>query len=133
MRELSAGIYNLMKSTRQHIMPVREFIDKVSDYNQEIEANLSTVFQSVRGSKQYWYLRRSEVRYMIREYGPPTIFLTLSCAEYENFEVSNYLWKVNDVPERYPVGKLCTEDPISVSRKCSQKFHNFFQTSEERR
>ena len=65
---------------------------------------------------------------MIREYRPPTIFLTVSCAEYEKLEISNYLRNINDVPERYPVGKLCTEDPISVSRKFSQKFHDFFQT-----
>ena len=47
MCELSADIYSLMKSTRQYVMPIREFIDKVSDSDQEIEANLSTVFQSV--------------------------------------------------------------------------------------
>jgi len=28
----------------------------------------------------------------------------------------------------YPIGKLCAEDPISVSRKFSKKFHNFFNT-----
>ena len=128
MREIAAGVYNLMKGTRQHALPVGEFMDRVSSSDEDIEANLSTVFQSVRGSKQYWYLRRSEVLCMVREYGSPTLFLTLSCAEYENLEISRYLRKVNDVPDSYPIGKLCTEDPISVSRKFSQKFHDFFQT-----
>ena len=76
MRELSAGMYNLMKSTRQHVMPVREFIDKVSNFDQEIEANLSTAFQSVQGSR---FLRHSEVFCMVREYGSLTLFLTLGC------------------------------------------------------
>ena len=128
MREIAAGVYNLMKGTRQHALPVGEFMDRVSNSDEDIEANLSTVFQSVRGSKQYWYLRRSEVLCMVREYGSPTLFLTLSCAEYESLEISRYLRKVNDVPDSYPIGKLCTEDPISVSRKFSQKFHDFFQT-----
>ena len=127
MRELAAGVYNLMKGTRQHAMPVGEFMDRVSNSDQDVEANLSTVFQSVRGSKQYWYVRRSEVLCMVREFGPPTLFLTLSCAEYESLEISNYLRKVNDVPSSFPIGKLCTEDPISVSRKFSQKFHDFFE------
>ena len=35
---------------------------------------------------------------------------------------------MNDVPDSYPTGKLCIEDPISVSRTFSQKFHDFFQT-----
>ena len=79
MCELAAGMYNLMKGTRQHPMPVREFMRRVSDSDQEVETNLMTVFQSVRGSKQY--LSRSEVLCMVREFGPLTLFLTLSCAE----------------------------------------------------
>ena len=124
LRELAAGVYNLLKNRRQHVMPVGEFMDRVSNSEEDVE---DTVFQSVRGSKQYWFLRRSEVLCMLREYGSPTLFLTLSCAEYESLEIANYLKKVNKVPDRYPNGKLCTEDPISVSRKFSQKFHDFFQ------
>ena len=54
--------------------------------------------------------------------------VTLSCAEYKSQEIVGYLRKVNDVPDSYPSGRLCVEDPISVSRKFSQKFHSFFQT-----
>ena len=35
----------------------------------------------------------------------------------------NYLRKVNDVPPSYNIGKLCTEDPILLSHRFSQKFH----------
>ena len=35
---------------------------------------------------------------------------------------------MNDVSASYDIGKLCTEDPISVSRKFSLKFHAFFHT-----
>ena len=128
LRELAAGVYNLLKGRRQHVMPVGEFMDRVSNSDEDVEANLSTVFQNVRGSKQYWFLRRSEALCMLREYGSPTLFLTLSCAEYESLEISTYLRKLNKVPDSYPIGKLCSEDPISVSRKFSQKFHDFFQT-----
>ena len=65
---------------------------------------------------------------MLREWGTPTLFLTFSCAEYESPEIAHYLHKVNDVPDSYPTGRLCCEDPISVSRNFSQKFHNFFNT-----
>ena len=86
------------------------------------------MFQSVRGLKQFWFLRRSEVICMVRENGPPTLFLTLSCAEYDNLEIATYLRKVNNGSDSYTIGKFCTEDPISVSRKFSQKFHDFFRT-----
>ena len=65
---------------------------------------------------------------MIREYGSPTLFMTFSCAEYDSPEIVRYLHKVNEVPPKYPIPKLCTEDPISVSQKFSQKFDHFFST-----
>ena len=126
MRELASGVFNLLKGTRQHAIPVGEIVDQVPKNEVEIEANLSTVFQNMRGSNQYWYLRRSEVLSMVREHGPPTLFLTLSCAEYDSLEIATYLRKVNNVSDNYQIGKFCAEDPISVSRKFSQKFHDFF-------
>ncbi len=82
------------------------------------------IFMLVRGTKQYWFLRNSELKCMVREWGTPTLFLTFSCAEYESPEIIGYLKKVNNVPDNYPSGRLCTEDPMSVSRKFSQKFHS---------
>ena len=87
LRELAAVVYNLLKGRRQHVMPVGEFMDRVSNSDKDVEANLFTVFQSVRGSKQYWFLRRSEALCMLREYGSPTLFFTLSCAEYESLVI----------------------------------------------
>ena len=63
---------------------------------------------------------------MVREFGTPTLFLTFSCAEYDSHDIADYLKTVNNVPEGYDVGKLYTEDPISVSRQFSLKFHAFF-------
>jgi len=65
---------------------------------------------------------------MIREHSPPTLYLTFSCAEYDSPDIAAYLHKVNYVPASYPIGKLCAEDPISVSRKFSKKFHDFLST-----
>ena len=66
---------------------------------------------------------------MIREFGSPTSFLTLSCAKYQSANIERYLQKVNEVPAEsylYLVGRLCTEDPISASQKFSQKSRDFF-------
>ena len=98
-------------------MPVQLFLDKLSKSDQDLEANLSTMFQFVRGSMQYWLLRLSELWCVLREWGTPTLFLTSSCPEYECPEIVNYLQKVNNVPQKYPIGKLCCEDAVSVSTK----------------
>ena len=127
MRELSSGIYNLLKSTRRQSLSVSMLLEQVNTSNEELEARLSTMLQSVRGTKQFWFLRKSELQCMIREWGSPTFFLTFSCAEYESPDITEFLRKVNDVPPSYNIGKLCVEDPVSVSKKFSQKFHAFFR------
>ena len=85
------------------------------------------MLQSVRGSSQYWYRRKVELRCMLREWGPPSLFLTLCCAEYAFADIEEYLRKVNYVPSSYNI-KVCTEDPISVCIKFSEMFHAFFKT-----
>ena len=60
---------------------------------------------------------------MIREWGSPT---TLTCAVYDSADLSQYLRLVNNVPQSYNIARLCTEDPIFVSRQFSYKFHDFF-------
>ena len=127
MRELSAGVYNLLKSTRRQSMSVSMLLEQVNSSDEHLESHLCTMLQSVRGTKQYWFIRHSELKCMIREWGSPTLFLTFSCAEYESPDITEYLMKVNNVPPSYNIGKLCVEDPISVSRKFSLKFHAFFR------
>ena len=128
LRELSAGIYNVLNSTTRSHLSVKQFVDVVNSSDAGMEANLSTVLQSVRGTKQFWFLKKSDVMAMIREFGSPALFLTLSCAEYQSADIERYLRKVNEVPESYPIGRLCTEDSISVSQNFSQKFRDFFNT-----
>ena len=77
-RELKAGIYNLLNSTRQKNKSVKQLLYKLENNDSELERNLSTMLQSVRGTKQFWQLRRSEVNAMICDFGSPTLFLTFS-------------------------------------------------------
>ena len=108
-------------------MSVGMLLEQVNSSDEHLEAHLCTMLQSVRGTKQYWFLRSSELKCMIREFGPPTLFLTFSCAEYESPDITEFVRKVNDAPPKYSVAKLCVEDPVSVSRKYSLKFHAFFR------
>ena len=77
--------------------------------------------QSVRGTKQYWFVRQSELRRMIREWNSPTLFLTLSCAEYESTDITTYLRKINKVSSSYDIGKLCTE--VKTQYRSLESFH----------
>jgi len=39
-------------------MSVKDFLSKVDSSDKETEANLSTIPQSVRGSKQFWFHKK---------------------------------------------------------------------------
>ena len=106
-------------------MSASSLINRLQLNDELLETNLSTMLQTVRGTTQFWLKKQSEIRCMVREFGTPTLFLTFSCAEYDSHDIADYLKTVNNVPEGYDVGKLCTEDPISVSRQFSLKFHAF--------
>ena len=67
MWELSASVYNLMKkSNRVHQMTVSSLLSNVQSNDEHFEANLCTMLQSVRGTQQYWFVRKSELKCMIR-------------------------------------------------------------------
>ena len=52
MRELSPGIYNNLKCGNQvsYSITARDFLQGIKPSNQQVEANLNTMFQSVRGT-----------------------------------------------------------------------------------
>ena len=97
LRELAAGVYNVLQSNVGNPRSVHELLRNVNVSDERLEANLCTMLQSVRGTSQYWYKRKGELRCMLRQLGPPFLFLTLSCAEYASADIEEYLRKVNDV------------------------------------
>ena len=117
------------ESSKTEATSVRNFLQNLETSSEHLEASLNTVLQSVRGTKAFWNLRRLDLECMVRKVGTPTLFLTFSCAEYKSVDISEYLRMMNDVPAGYDIGKLCTEDPVSVSRQFSRKFHVFFNSS----
>ena len=115
-RDLNSGIYNYLKHTRYTGKSVAEIMAMVDKMTLSW-SNLSTILQPVRGTNQYWYKVKGELKCMFREWGSPTFFLALTCAEYDSADISQYLRTVNNVPQSYNIARLCTEDPISVSHQ----------------
>ena len=101
------SVYNLLKSSRESFMSVVMLLEQVNSSDEHLEAHLCTMLQSVHGMKQYWFLRSSELKCMIREFVPlPPPFFSRSVL------VSRYrvfFRKVNDAPPKYNIAKLCVE------------------------
>ena len=92
---IKAGITNLLSNTRHKDKSVKQLITRAESNDYELERNLSTMLRSVCGTKQ---LKRTEVRAMIRDFGPPTLFLTFSCGKYNSADISDALKLANSLP-----------------------------------
>ena len=83
MKELAASVYNLLKTLKTMPMSVTNLLQKIAISDDHLEDDLSTMLQLVCGTNRYWFVRKSELQCIVRETGPPTLFLNFSCAEYE--------------------------------------------------
>ena len=101
----------MLKNTSSRHLSVKVKLDKKDG---ELEGNFSTIMRSVRGTKQYWQNTSGDLEALARDFGPATIFMTLSCAAHQTFWSSLSYWASS------------TSLPISVSKQFSHKFHAMF-------
>ena len=93
----------MLKTSKSLPRSVSNLLGQIRTSDEYLEIHLSTMLQSVRGTKQYWFKRASELKCMVREAGPPTLFVTFSCSEYESPDIKEYLTKVNKVSVGYDI------------------------------
>ena len=114
-----------MRKLRKHGMSAKQLLQRVDSNDKELEANLATMMQSVRGTKQFWFLKKSELQCTVHEWGFPTFFLTFSCAEYDSEDIATYLHKLNNVPFNHPLENSVQKTPF----QCPDSFLRSFMTS----
>ena len=60
-KELSTGICNLMKRLGKQEVSAKQLLQKIECNDNELELNLTTMMQSFRGTKQFWFLKKPEL------------------------------------------------------------------------
>ena len=62
-KALKTGIYNLLKTTRGNVgQTVAQILEKINVLDEEFEGNLSTMLAPIRGTNQYWFCVKGEVK-----------------------------------------------------------------------
>ena len=111
-------------------LSVKSLLQKIDARDRELECNLTTLFSNIRGTRQYWYSRQTELNVMMKEFGPPTWFVTLSSAEYTWTNLHDHLQHINsDVPGimNFTPGETCVLDPVSVCQHFHNRFHSILR------
>ena len=115
IRQLSSGTYHKLKILRpKDKLTVGRYLDMVS--NDEIEADLTSIFSRLRNSEQYWIKPCNDLNCMTMYCGPATWFLTLSPSEWTWDEMGDYLRKINPSLKEISISALVANDPVSVCR-----------------
>ena len=118
IRAVNQGIFASLQTTAMPNLTANQLLDHIQSKDRKLEANLSTTLNHVRGSKEYWSLRRTDLRLFDEYFGPATIYFTLSCNEYDWEELHAFLIQQNS--DLNNLNNLTFEqlreiDPVSVS------------------
>ena len=65
LRELSSGIYNVLKMTGKHGMSVKDFLKGVDSSNKQMEANLSIMINLLGAQSNTGFLRLRVMRLIL--------------------------------------------------------------------
>jgi hypothetical protein len=96
--------------------------------NEQLERDLTTAFQAIKGTSEYWRRVMGDLTVMDEELGPSTWFVTLSCAELHWVPLEEHLRVRNrdlEGIEKMSTADLCQKDPTGVSEFFHRKFEAF--------
>ena len=127
MREINSGIYatiNVQKMASSRT--ARQALDKIQ--KGDLDKDLTSVFSSVRGTKEYMNKFRKELEGMIREYGPPTWFVTMSPTEWLWPDFKDFLLKVDpNFDDSASINELAVRDPVMTAKFMHIKYEAFLK------
>ena len=126
--QMSSALYAQTK-TGSHIthMNKGQLLAKMQNGDKNIENDLTTAFASLKGTKEYWSRKGSDLRAMCETFGPITFFVTLSCAEYKWNDLHDYIREKNsDVKgiEKMTPDELIQLDRVTVSEFFMRRFNS---------
>ena len=107
----------------------RDLVDRLERRDGDMQDKMFGLMANMRGSKQYFAKLAMNIRWMIKQLGPPTLFITCSSAEWFSHSFIDYLRSVNRcVPtiEQMTRAELCMMDPVNVSIHFHKKWRAIF-------
>lgn len=74
IRALDSGIFASLRTSKVKNLNAGKLRESVKNNDQVLEASLSTMFTSIRGSKEYWNRQCGDIELMDEYFGPATFF-----------------------------------------------------------
>ena len=76
------SVGHMLRTVSTKGLNAKSFLERLQNRDGEIESKMFSLMANLRGSKEYFSKLSMEVRWMIRQLGPPVLFITCSTAEW---------------------------------------------------
>jgi hypothetical protein len=132
LQELSAMVHAvgyMLRTVSGNKLTAKALHDRLSNRDGELENKLFSMMANIRGLRQYFSKLATDVKLLITKLGPPTLFLTVSTAEWSNDALIAYMRTTNaSIPQVNSMtpSELCAMDPVSVSLHFQKKCRAIF-------
>ena len=112
------SVGHMLRCVTGRQMTAQQFYERLKEKDGETQSKMFALMANLRGSKEYFSKLSMQIKWMIRNLGPPTLFVTCSTAEWFSEAFIAYLREINatvpGVSDMTPA-ELCCMDPVSVS------------------
>jgi len=124
------SVGHMLRTVSTRGLTAQSLFDRLKNGDGELNGKLFAMMANMRGTTEYFSKLAMDIRWMVRRLGPPTLFVTVSIAEWYSEPLLEYLRNVNcgkgrDV-EKMTAAELCAMDPVSVNIHFHKKWHAIF-------
>ena len=123
------SIGHMLRSVTGNKLSAKEFHERLQSKDGEINSNMFSLMSHMGGSKECFAKLGMDVKWIMKTLGPPTLFVTCSCAEWFSDSLISYLRSINSsVPgiKTTTPAELCAMDPVNVSIHFHSKWNAIF-------
>ena len=126
--DMCHSVSHLLRNVSNN-MSAKAFYERLKNKDGEMSQNMFSLMANIRGSREYFAKLAMDVKWMVKQLGPPTLFVTCSTAEWYAEPLINYLRTVNssiDSTEKMTPPELCAMDPLNVSIHFHKQWNAIF-------
>ena len=120
----------MLRTVSGRQLTAQSLLDRLKSRDGEVSGKLFAMMANIRGTTEYFSKLAMDIKWMIRHLGPPTLFITVSIAEWYSEPLLDYLRTVNKNKHNninnMTAAELCAMDPVSVNIHFHKKWHAIF-------
>jgi hypothetical protein len=123
------SVGHMLRTVTGNQLSAKALYERLQNRDGELQTKMFSLMSNIRGSKQYFAKLGMQIKWMIRQLGPPSLFITCSTAEWFSEPFIDYLRTVNSSVEgvdKMTPAELCSMDPVNVSIHFTKKWNAIF-------